>query len=263
MKKVRENLRFNVDIVSHCNLNCKCCGHFSPLATPEFLDVVEFQKDLERIAHLTNGEIDRLELMGGEPLLHPQICDFIRISRNLFPDAEINICTNGILLADQTVEFYETCASKEVAIAISNYPIQLPWDRIEEIRKKHKIKIYLVNTSGSDKRLWFKNHRDLTGSQDIESNFDNCPWGNNCVILEHGKLATCVLPFKAPYFNKFYLTDTFEITSSDYIDIYKAESIDEILTFLASPIKFCRYCKPMDDELIEWGTSKKSIEEWI
>ena len=193
---------------------------------------------------------------------HCCILRFIKISRDLFLKAEINICTNGILLANQTAEFYETCASKNVSIAITNYPINLPWDRIKEIREKHKVNIYLVNTHGSDKRLWYKNHRDLTGSQDIESNFDKCPWGNNCVILEHGKLATCVMPFKAPYYNEFYKTKAFEISSSDYIDIYKAKSIDEVLAFLATPINCCRYCKPTENELIEWGTSTKSIEEW-
>lgn len=262
MKIIREHLRFNVDIVSHCNLNCKCCGHFSPLATPDFLDPAEFQRDLERIAFLTDGIVDRIELMGGEPLLHPQVNEFISISRTIFPKAEINICTNGILLEKQTSAFFEICASNDASIAISHYPIKLQWDKIEEIRKMYKVNIYMVNTHGSDKRLWYKNRRDLTGSQDIESNFDKCPWGNNCVILEHGKLATCVMPFKAPYFNKFYRTNDFKITSSDYIDIYKAKSIAEILTFLATPINCCRYCKPQDDELIEWGTSTKSIEEW-
>lgn len=262
MKKERKLLRFNVDIVNHCNLNCKCCGHFSPLATPEFLDPNEFKRDLERIAHLTGGIIERLELMGGEPLLHPQLIDFITISRDLFQEAEINICTNGILLEKQSAVFYNACSSNRVSIAISNYPIKLPWNKINTIREVYKVNIYKVNSRNSNKRLWYKNHRDLSGSQDVESNFENCPWGNNCVILEHGKLATCVMPFKAPYYNNYYHTDIFKVCPSDYIDIYRVENIGVIMKFLSKPINFCRYCKPAEDELIEWGTSTKSIEEW-
>ena len=37
MKEKRELLRFNVDIVNHCNLNCISCGHFSPLAKKELI----------------------------------------------------------------------------------------------------------------------------------------------------------------------------------------------------------------------------------
>ena len=46
------------------------------------------------------------------------------------------------------------------------------------------------------------------------------------------------------------------------IDIYKAESIDEILKFIVNPIPFCKYCN-LDSTPIEWGLSKKEISEWV
>ncbi len=84
MKEARKLLRFNVDIVKHCNLNCVGCGHFSPLASIEFLSPIEFEMDCKRLAFLTEGIIERIELMGGEPLLHPRILDFMQISRHYF-----------------------------------------------------------------------------------------------------------------------------------------------------------------------------------
>lgn len=78
MKEVRKKLQFNIDIVNHCNLNCIGCGHFSPLATEYFLPVEEFKKDCERLNYLTNGDIERMEIMGGEPLLHPSIIEIIK-----------------------------------------------------------------------------------------------------------------------------------------------------------------------------------------
>ena len=34
---------FNVDVVAHCNLNCKYCDHFAPLAEEEFVDLTQMK----------------------------------------------------------------------------------------------------------------------------------------------------------------------------------------------------------------------------
>ena len=84
--------------MDHCNLNCKCCNHFSPIATPFFLKLEDFEKDMARIAVLTEGNIGRIWLIGGEPLLHPDIVAFLYSARKFFPDTHITLDTNGTLL---------------------------------------------------------------------------------------------------------------------------------------------------------------------
>lgn len=49
MEVNKKQIRFIVDIVVHCNLNCKGCGHFSPLASESFLDLETFENDLRRL----------------------------------------------------------------------------------------------------------------------------------------------------------------------------------------------------------------------
>lgn len=97
MNVTKDKIRFIVDIVDHCNLNCKSCGHFSPLAPMSFLDIKSFEKDLFRLNELLNGKIHCLELMGGEALLHPQLEDFIKITAK-YVTGEKNLCANGVLL---------------------------------------------------------------------------------------------------------------------------------------------------------------------
>ena len=63
MKEVRQLLRFNVDIVNHCNLNCVGCGHFSPLAKEYYLPLDSFKRDCEQLSKLTGGVIERMEIM--------------------------------------------------------------------------------------------------------------------------------------------------------------------------------------------------------
>lgn len=82
-------------------------------------------------------------------------------------------------------------------------------------------------------------------------------------MLERGRLSSCVVPFKAKYFQEYFKSDVFDTTDDNSIDIYKAESIDEIVAFLNNPIPCCRYCLPNREERIEWGVSRKDYLEWI
>jgi uncharacterized radical SAM superfamily Fe-S cluster-containing enzyme len=76
-----------VNLADHCNLNCQMCDHFSPLAKPTFLDLETFRRDMKRLAELTDGYIDIMKLQGGEPLLNDQAIEFIKITRELFPES--------------------------------------------------------------------------------------------------------------------------------------------------------------------------------
>ena len=257
-KPKRNNLRFMVEIVHHCNLNCIGCGHFSPLANEYYLPVEEFRRDCERLSVLSGGVIERMEIMGGEPLLHPEIIEFVKIARQYF-QGEINICTNGILVDKKQEDFFLACAKNDVSLAITVYPIKLNWEKIYDLANRYNVTVKKVVTKNEDRRLWYRNKRDLSGQQNIYTNFCKCKWGNSCIILEHGRLATCVMPFKTKHYNDYYKTNTFQVPTTDSINIYKTECLDEILEFLAKPISTCRYCIPDGDEQIEWKVSKKDI----
>ena len=231
MKYPRNQLRINIEIVNHCNLNCVSCGHFSPLAEESYLKEEVLEKDMARLESLTHGQIERVELMGGEPLLHPNICKMIEIVRKYFPTCELNICTNGILVLSMPKEFYITCSKYNVTIAITIYPLNLKWEEIETLLSKYSVKYCCVYTKNHDRRIWYKNHRDLTGRQDIVSNFAMCRWGNNCIILENGRLATCVMPFKVKLYNEYYKVKAIDIPQTDSIDIFEVQDIETILNF--------------------------------
>ena len=66
-----KNVEFPV--VYHCHLNCAGCDHFSPLAEKYFMPTEVFEKDILRLKELTKGNMDAITLLGGEPLLHPDI----------------------------------------------------------------------------------------------------------------------------------------------------------------------------------------------
>ena len=253
-------LQFEVHLADHCNLNCKSCNHFSPLAKENFMDIEDFEKDCERLGELTNGKIKFIRFMGGEPLLHNQITKFLDAGRKYFPEGELVIVTNGILLSRQSDFFWNSCHKNNVEIQVSNYPIKIDRDKINSLAKLHKVNIYYVG--GNKTIMWSSMQLDLDGKQNIYENFKKCSQSNTCIHLSRGKLYTCPTVAYIKYFNK-YFNQTLQVSEHDSIDIYKAKNLDEILEFLCKPISFCRYCNIEKTKDIEWENTKKDISEWV
>lgn len=87
-----------IEITEFCNLNCRGCCDFSNLAKEKkFYELPEFTKDMTRLTELFSG-INKIRLMGGEPLLNPRLTEYIQTSRALFPASDIRIVSNGLLI---------------------------------------------------------------------------------------------------------------------------------------------------------------------
>jgi hypothetical protein len=81
--------------------------------------------------------------------------------------------------------------------------------------------------------------------------------------LYKGKLYACP---KIAYIQQFnsYFNQNLEVTQEDWIDIYKAESTNEIVDFLFKPKPFCRYCNMKGNVYnVKWKLSKREIAEWV
>jgi MoaA/NifB/PqqE/SkfB family radical SAM enzyme len=101
----KEKLAFQMCIMEGCNLNCAGCNIFAPLREKKFLDINSFEKDIKRLAELTDGIVEGMSFQSGEPLLHPNLTEFFDIARKYIREGEIAIITNGILLLEQDISF--------------------------------------------------------------------------------------------------------------------------------------------------------------
>jgi hypothetical protein len=104
---------------------------------------------------------------------------------------------------------------------------------------------------------------NMDGSLEPVKSFKLCHMANSCTALDDGKIYPCGTVSRIKYFNKYFKAD-FKVCDKDYIDIYKANNLDEILEFLCKPVPFCRYCD-IDKWVhnIDWAVSRKDISEWI
>lgn len=254
-------LDFEVQLVEHCNLNCASCSHFCPVAEPSFLDIKIYEKDIKRLAKLFNNEANFIRLMGGEPLLHPDIIQFFDVTRKYFPNSIIDLDTNGILLISKKESFFEAVSRNNINISVTKYPIGLDYDKIIEKCKKYNAPFRFFDDQKVRKFNLLP--LDLEGRQQIERNFISCYLANCCHTLKNGKLYTCSTIPHIEHFNN-YFNKNLKVCKNDYIDIYEAKSGNEILEFLAKPAPFCRYCNVKNRcGDLDWKTSNKDIKEWV
>jgi MoaA/NifB/PqqE/SkfB family radical SAM enzyme len=253
LRNSKRYFQIEVHITEHCNLNCKGCCHFSPLADEIFLDPAAFEKDCAQLSKIVK-KLSVFKLLGGEPLLHPKLISFFEIARKYFKTTVIQLTTNGALLWKQSDEFWIACHKYNIYIEISDYPINIHIEEVQAKSKKHKVCVGY--TVAKETGMW-KTPLDLDGGQDAGGNFAAC--GGGCITLRDGRIYMCAAPAHIQFFNKYFGKDL-HVTEKDYIDIYKAKDKQEILDFLRKPIPFCRYCNlAASSSGLEWAVSKREF----
>lgn len=255
-------ISFEVVLAEHCNLRCAGCDHFAPIAEPEFTDPVEFSQDFQRLSHLFSGRAQEIHLLGGEPLLHPDIVQFLTVARTCFPDAVIDVTTNGVLLPRMDETFWDACQENRIVIKPTKYPIELNYDALETMAAEHGVEYrYFGNTRDTLKTL-SKYPLDVMGLQEPRRSFQLCYRANKCIYLQHGRLYTCTVAPTARHLSKRFGLTMAE-SPEDSIDIYAAQSAKEILEYLAKPIPFCKYCMPEKAQNgLPWRASEGALSEW-
>lgn len=257
----RPAIYFDVNVTEHCNLNCKYCGSFAPIADKEFLDIQEYRNDITRLAEIAGGVCHHINILGGEPLLHPDICEILKMTRDKFPIGNINLVTNGILVKSMSQAFWDIMRDNRIYLCPTKYPVKVDYDWITEKAKKEEVVCYFFGDL-QIYNTWTHIKMDLLGTRNENHSFMHCPNANNCCCLEHGKLYPCPRVAKIRHFNKKFNTNL-PVTKQDYIDIYEEVTLEDVMKFLCHSIPFCRFCNTFQIENVEWGISKKDESEWI
>lgn len=273
-----------VGVSSHCNLNCKGCTTFSPLAKQEFISASQFEKDFTKIKKiLGNCETVSLLLQGGEPLLNPELKDIIKLTRKIFPTGEHYISTNGIALSEQNEEFWKLIKANKVGLQITKYPIDIDRNTYEEKIKKYKIKVnystveanklFSLKTKAPVNAVyrkygfpWGKPVIDLQGKQDPKEKFTICPRCSVETTYVRGNLYYC---YNIAYINAFieYFNLDIDIPKDDYLKVADIKSIEDLYRYFSKTKQMCKYCKyrltvQYGKPGTDWDFSKKELSEW-
>ncbi len=221
-------------VVDHCNLNCRGCMHFSNMHPVEFASFSQFEKDMKRIQEVFDTVI-RIRLMGGEPLLNPELYRFMETAREHFPDADIHVATNGLLLTRASKEIVETARQKNISFDITAYPPVVPHiSEIEDFCKRNGLS-YGVG----GKLTYFRKTLSTRNDNDTDKSTALC-MAASCHFLRSGKLYKCAIPAMIGDFNREFHTN---LESEAAIDLY-SEDFDpwKAMEILDNAIDFCAHC---------------------
>jgi len=89
-----------VTITSTCNLECPICYVINKNQNPYDMGVEDFRRLLDHLVRDHGGELDLINITGGEPTLHPHFLDFLELCHEAGIH-RVSICTNGIRLAQE------------------------------------------------------------------------------------------------------------------------------------------------------------------
>ena len=265
-KQLKKTLNFEINVAEHCNLNCQSCNHFSPLAKEIFLRTDRLEKDLQRISSLYGDDIGNVMLLGGEPLLHPEINEVLCISRKFLPHASISLVTNGLLLAKMDEDFWRLMKELDISLNVTVYPIKFDYEKYERKARECGIKNNFDHSSLGGrseivKTTYLMPIRDVPAFNPYEM-YARCEHANFCVALKEGRIYSCSFASNIHHYNEYFhknIPESEEVS----INIYEngRKEIDE---YLKSPNKMCSHCDICGYKYdIPWRVSEKRAEEWI
>lgn len=174
-----------VPVTDLCNLNCKgCLFACNAMAGNNHINKDQIVRDAVRMKELFE-DIPWIRILGGEPLMHPDIIEIMDRFRNIYTDSEIDLCTNGLLIPKMPDIFFESLRKNKITLHISGYkPTYYMLDAIDAKLKKEKI-IYSIL-----KRDTFLKYYTIAPDNSENKNFLNCI-ASGCRELYQGRLIRC------------------------------------------------------------------------
>ena len=224
-----------INAVRHCNLSCRGCSHSSPLEGYFVLQPNEIASSLRKLSRFLKAETIRV--VGGEPLLHPNLSLLLCAVRESRIAEQICLVTNGILL-DQIDEEILSCFDE---IQISLYPlseqivsrIYKNVERVSKICEKVKVLKYSFFREAIT--------NDMTENQTLCNRiYETCQIAHywRCMTVEQGFLYRCPqsMVLMRKYDQKEEMNDKLEIKS--------IKKMEDVLCFLENnnSLRACASC---------------------
>jgi organic radical activating enzyme len=208
---------FQTDILvtERCNLNCSHCNMFIPhYEKPVHRDMNTITRDVDLFFNKVDY-VSILHLVGGEPVLYPNIDDIINHITTKYADKidKFIITTNGTVTPKSTT--VELLKTKNIILSVSNYS-----DKLLKLKPKVIKNIEYYQSNGI--RHYVRNNIEWYDFGDLRIK-KNLPEEE---LVRH--FENCTAPFRGLNDGKFYychlntsavLTKLFPSNQNDYVEL--------------------------------------------
>jgi len=246
-------------ITSKCTLNCKLCVAGIPYhSPPRNLLKSSVIREMKNAFELYD-EMDHADIMGGEPLLHPDVIDFLHeLNKYHSKFKQMRIVTNCTIVPSDTVcEAIQDLVQKgsNVLFLLSNYGklskcINEVIYKLDTYHIPYRIDNYVGKNQRFDGWVDFGDFTDRGYTEaEAQQLYLDCRYGrrkgiSDCHQMYEGKIYACPYYLLVSVFNKIDPLD------NEYINLYdETASIEQkkkiLLQMQSKPDYFaaCKLCK--------------------
>lgn len=264
-KRIRFHYKLNkncylleIHIVDHCNLNCKGCSHYSPISDEWYISLDDYENQIKKVACYFTGQIKEFHILGGEPLMHPEIVSIMNITRKYLQNDQIAIVTNGLLVKQMEEDFWNSVRKNQIIISITQYPCVKNFEGMMEYVKNKNVtvKTYVV------KNEFVYHGMNEKGNNNWVKSYYKCRDGGYCLQVRNGKIYPCNTMAYVDILNYKFGTH-FSVDGKSYLEIDSIKSSKDIIHFRRSAKRVCKYCNIECRKTYSWDFSKQERKEWI
>lgn len=233
-----EALEFHV--AEHCNLRCAHCCNMSPFVAERFLSLAEVERMAAQAA--ASFDCDVFKIMGGEPLLHPDITAVLRILKAARVSPIIRLFTNGLLLHRMDEAFWEALDQLTVSV-YSSAPVKPEHlARVREQARRFDVVLNVKPVESFSQVL----RRDRVADDDaVRATYAACWLRHRCMIVRDGVFYKCTrAAYKDDFMERVAQTPCAERAASDGVPVDAPDFNARVLDYLnrEEPLSACRYC---------------------
>ena len=230
-----------------CNLKCRYCSHFNPyrrgiVPTEMLIDSMETWS--KKVSPKKFG------LLGGDPLLHPDIHLIVKKARGCWPKARLILTTNGLLLPNKGQALLDTLLETQTQVLLSEHLTDqegiVAFGKARHMLEEAGIPTVIIPSASRWKEyyLFSGEGKPLPYNSRPEAAWTMCG-PNTCFNLTDNKLYRCsILANAAQGSQEGALGQEWKISES-YTPLSPDASVDEIvrhLFLMKGPLPACAIC---------------------
>lgn len=203
-------------VVEHCNLRCAQCCNVSPYLPERSMSVADVRATCERLREVVRPDV--LKIMGGEPLLHPDVGGVLRAVRESGVAPRIRLFTNGLLL--RTLDDDAFSALDELTVS-SYASAPLRPELVAETEERAKRFDVVLNVKPVDTFSTVLS-REARSAADAQGAYDACWLRHRCLVVREGVFYKCT---RAAYHADYHALVAVEARDADAEATQRAQGI--------------------------------------
>jgi hypothetical protein len=235
---------FELHVTEHCNLRCAHCCNSSPYVAHKTLAPAHIAATLAQVSRVLRADV--FKIMGGEPLLHPEITEVLRVVRRSGVGDVVRLFTNGLLLHRMDDAFWGALDHLTVS-SYASAPVRP--EHLAHIEEQCRRFDVVLNVKPVDHFSQVMTEVYRPDGDAVQRTFDGCWLRHRCLVARDDRFFVCTRAAYLPDVHERValqgaFPDPARRRDEDSVPLDHPALGDAILGLLnrTTPLHACRFC---------------------